>query len=242
LRAGRRPALKKKYIFAFMMTAIALDDEPPALAVIDTFCQKIDYIRLEKTFTGTTEAMSFLRQYPIDLLFLDINMPSVSGIDFYKSIPQPSLVIFTTSYRDYAVESYEVNAVDYLLKPFTFNRFQQAVEKAVCRRQEAAQVPQLVLRVDYGLVKVFISDIQYIEGWDNYLKIYLKSQKPLLVRMTMKAIMEKLPQKDFIRVHRSYIVALSAIEIVRNKQILIAGSDIPLGNSYESAFFEVFKS
>ncbi|WP_343670587.1 LytTR family DNA-binding domain-containing protein, partial [Chitinophaga sp.] len=164
------------------------------------------------------------------------------GLDFYKSIPQPSLVIFTTSYRDYAVESYEVNAVDYLLKPFTFARFQQAVEKAASRRQNTTQAPQLVLRVDYGLVKVFISDIQYIEGWDNYLKIYLKSQKPLLVRMTMKAIMEKLPPKDFIRVHRSYIVALSAIENVRNKQILIAGSDIPLGSSYEAAFFDVFKS
>lgn len=224
------------------MTAIALDDEPPALGVIDKFCQKIDYIRLEKTFTGTTEAMEFLRQYPIDLLFLDINMPSVSGLDFYKAIPQPSLVIFTTSYRDYAVESYEINAVDYLLKPFTFARFQQAVEKAYARRQDPAKELQLVLRVDYGLVKVFLSDIQYIEGWDNYLKIYLKSQKPLLVRMTMKAIMEKLPRKDFIRVHRSYIVALSAIETVRNKQILIAGFDIPLGSSYEAAFFDVFRS
>lgn len=224
------------------MTAIALDDEPPALGVIDKFCQKIDYIRLEKTFTGTTEAMEFLHQYPIDLLFLDINMPSVSGLDFYKTIPQPSLVIFTTSYRDYAVESYEVNAVDYVLKPFTFARFQQAVEKAYARRQDPAKELQLVLRVDYGLVKVFLSDIQYIEGWDNYLKIYLKSQKPLLVRMTMKAIMEKLPRKDFIRVHRSYIVGLSAIETVRNKQILIAGFDIPLGSSYEAAFFDVFRS
>ena len=225
-----------------MITAIALDDEPPALDVIDNYCQRIDYLRLEKTFTGTSEAMSFLRQYPIDLLFLDINMPTLSGMEFYKSIPQPAMVIFTTSYREFAVESYEVNAVDYLLKPFTFQRFLQAVEKVVSKIKEPVKEQQLVLRVDYGLVKVPLTEILFIEGWDNYLKIYLKEQKPLLVRMTMKAILEKLSGKDFIRVHRSYIVALSHIEHVRNKNITIAGFDVPLGSSYEAAFFEVFRS
>src|SRR5262245_23282045 len=105
-----------------MIKAIALDDEPPALDIIDAFCKRVDFMELEKTFTKTSEAFSYLEKFPVDLLFLDINMPSLSGIDFYRSIPQKAMVIFTTSYSEYAVESYSLNAVDYLLKPFTFKR------------------------------------------------------------------------------------------------------------------------
>jgi len=228
-----------------MIKAIALDDEPPALEIIETFCNRAGSIELVKTFTKTSEAFSYLEKFPVDLIFLDINMPSLSGIEFYKSIPQKSMVIFTTSYSEYAVESYNLNAVDYLLKPFTFKRFEQAVQKAndfyrFATQQELPDGKYLVLRVDYGLVKILSDDILFIEGLDNYLKIHLHQQKPVVVRLTMKALQEKLSSSKFIRVHRSYLVSLSRIETVRNKTIFIAGEEIPIGTSYEESFFSVF--
>ena len=228
-----------------MIKAIALDDEPPALEIIETFCARAGTIELVKTFTKTSEAFSYLEKFPVDLIFLDINMPSLSGIEFYKSIPQKAMVIFITSYSEYAVESYNLNAVDYLLKPFTFKRFEQAVQKAneyyrFTTQQEAPDEKYLLLRVDYSLVKILLDDILFIEGLDNYLKIHLHDQKPVIVRMTMKALQEKLPAAGFIRVHRSYTVPLARIEAVRNKMIYIAGEEVPVGTSYEESFFAAF--
>lgn len=195
---------------------------------------------LEKTFTGTGDALKYLEQFPVDLLFLDINMPALSGIDFYKSIPQKIMVIFTTAYSEYAVESYNLNAIDYLLKPFTFLRFQQAIDKAD-KYLRLEQPKDLVLRVDYGLVKLVLTDILFIEAYDNYLKIHVLNLKPTIVRMTMKTLLCSLPGDLFIRVHRSYIVSLNHIEHVRNKVISVAGQKIPLGSSYEEGFFQFFK-
>ena len=228
-----------------MIIAIALDDEPPALEVIETFCGRVDTIELVKTFTKTGEAFQYLEKFPVDLLFLDINMPSVSGIEFYKRIPQKAMVIFTTSYSEYAVESYNLNALDYLLKPFTFTRFEQAVQKAndylrLTQQPESPEAGYLLLRIDYSLVKIALDDILFIEGLDNYLKIHLRQQKPLIARMTMKAIQEKLPPVSFFRVHRSYIIAWARIEAVRNKMIFMEGSTIPIGSSYEENFFSIF--
>jgi DNA-binding LytR/AlgR family response regulator len=228
-----------------MITAIALDDEPPALDVIDAFCKRIDSIELSKTFTKTSEAFSYLEKFPVNLIFLDINMPSLSGIEFYRSIPQKAMVIFTTSYSEYAVESYNMNAIDYLLKPFTFKRFEQAVQKALdhyrfTHQHEASEERYLLLRIDYSLVKILLDDILFIEGLDNYLKIHLHNQKPVIVRMTMKAVQDKLPATGFIRVHRSYVVPLARIEAVRNKLIFIADEEIPIGSSYEENFFAAF--
>ncbi|GAA3926372.1 response regulator [Chitinophaga oryziterrae] len=223
-----------------MIRAIALDDEPPALNVLQSFCEKMGTIVLEKTFTGVADALKYLEQFPVDLLFLDINMPAISGIDFYKSIPQKIMVIFTTAYSEHAVESYNLNAVDYLLKPFTFQRFLQAVEKAD-KYLRLEQPKDLVLRVDYGLVKIVLADILFIEAYDNYLKIHVVNLKPVIVRMTMKALLSSIPADLFIRVHRSYIVSLSHIEQVRNKVISVAGQKIPLGSSYEEGFFQSFR-
>jgi DNA-binding LytR/AlgR family response regulator len=200
-----------------MIKAIALDDEPPAL--------------------------EYLENYPVDLIFLDINMPALSGLEFSRKIPQQSMVIFTTSYAEYAVESYALNAVDYLLKPYTFGRFQQAVEKAqtVLRYQQGDQRQQyLILRVDYSLVRIALTDILFIEGLDNYLKLYARNQHPLVVRMTMKALQEKLPEREFVRVHRSFIVSVSKIDAVRNKIIHIGEEEIPLGTSHEKNFYTIF--
>jgi DNA-binding LytR/AlgR family response regulator len=229
-----------------MIKAIAIDDEPPALKVIESFCSAQDIIVLEKAFTRIDEARKYLSRYPVDLLFLDIHMPALSGIEFYKTLQQQSMVIFTTAYSEFAVEGFNLNAVDYLLKPFTQERFTQAVQKASdyaqYLRQAGNQAQEyLFIRADYSLIKVPFTDILYIEGLDDYLRIHLQSRKPLVARMTMKALLAKLPAHDFIRVHRSYIIPVSGIRLVRNKVISIAGIDIPIGSSYEESFFAKFR-
>jgi len=229
-----------------MITAIALDDEPPALSIVENFCSKVDFIDLVKTFTHPNEALKYLEKFPVDLLFLDIRMPSVSGIQFAKQIPKDMMVIFTTAYSEYAVEGFNLNALDYLLKPFTFDRYMQAVNKALdyykfYHNQDSAVQQYLFVRADYSLVKIMLDDILYIEGLDDYLKIFLTGRKPVIARMTMKSALEKLPEKNFIRVHRSFIVPLSKIDKVRNKLIYIGDKTIPIGSSYESSFFETYK-
>ncbi len=228
-----------------MIKAIALDDEPLALEIISSFCCLTNYIDLVKTFTRAEEAMKYLSAFPVDLLFLDINMPSISGLDFKKQLNKSIMVVFTTAHSEFAIEGFNLNAVDYLLKPFTPERFLQATEKAKAYHQFLHQNTQakpeyISIRVDYALVKVLLADIDFIEGLDDYLKIHLHQQKPLVARMTMKAILEKLPQTDFLRVHRSYIVPIAKVEAVRNKVILIKKEEIPIGTSYEKSFFEMF--
>jgi DNA-binding LytR/AlgR family response regulator len=228
-----------------MIKAIAIDDEPPALKVIENFCSRTAGIELEKTFTMPAEALKHLRKFPVDLLFLDIQMPSVNGIEFYKAVKQDTMVIFTTAYSEYAVEGFNLSAVDYLLKPFTFKRFEQAVAKAAeyydYKKQGNQETPKyLFVRADYSLLKIALADIIYIEGLDDYLKIHIAGSSPVVARMTMKAMLEKLPFKDFIRVHRSYIIPFNRIESYRNKLITIAGEEIPTGSSYEENFLKLF--
>lgn len=228
-----------------MIKAIAIDDEPLALRITDNFCSRIPFIELEKTFSRPSEALKHLQKFPADLLFLDIQMPSLSGIEFYKSVRQDTMVIFTTAHSEYAVESYNLNAIDYLLKPFTFERFEQAVNKAneyyqyISKQQSAPQ--HLFIRADYSLIKITIADILYIEGLDDYLKIHLMNQKAVVARMTMKTMLEKLPAADFIRVHRSFIIPLNRIEQIRNKVITVASQEIPIGGSYEENVLKLFK-
>jgi DNA-binding LytR/AlgR family response regulator len=223
-----------------MIRAIALDDEPLALELIQTYCNKLDFVQFEKGFSNTNQAWQYLEQEPVDLLFLDINMPAISGLDFYQSLSKKPLLIFSTSYSEYALDSYDLGAVDYLLKPFSFQRFEKAVKKAyeifqlLKTAKQKEEDNYLMLKLDYGLVKILLTDIVFIEGLDNYIKIHLQNQHPLVVRMTMKLLQEKLPPTAFIRVHRSYIVPFSKIESVKNRIINIAGEEIPIGKSYET--------
>lgn len=223
-----------------MLKAIALDDEPLALEVLQSFCNQTDMVDLQKTFTKSEDAFKHLRKYPVDLLFLDINMPSISGIDFYKKLSHKTMVIFTTAYSEFAVEGFTLSATDYILKPFTFSRFQQAVEKAYSQWKLQNQNPEqqyLFIRADYSLIKILFSDILFIEGLDDYLKIHIQNQKTVVARMTLKVILEKLPVSEFVRVHRSFIVPVSKIEKVRNKIVYINQEEIPVSASYETAFF-----
>jgi len=226
-----------------MIKAIAIDDEAPALKVIENFCDRTDTITLQRTFRRPDEALSYLRQSPVDLLFLDIHMPSQSGLELYKSIGPSTLAIFTTAHSEYAVEGFNLNVVDYLLKPFTHARFFQAITKAkeiLDRRQPTVPQEFLFLRVDYSLVKIAIGDILFVEGMDDYLRIHLQGKPPLLVRMTIKAILSQLPSARFLRVHRSYIINLGSIVNIRNKTIYLEGKEIPIGVSYEKEFFARF--
>ena len=228
-----------------MIKAIAIDDELPALKVIENFANKTGFISLEKMFNKPLEALRYVNKFPVDLLFLDINMPSIKGTDLMRALKQKTMVIFTTAYSEYAVEGFELNAIDYLLKPFTYERFLQAVAKAndyynFTNKQTGQKEQYLFIRADYSLVKINMADILFIEGLDDYLKIHIQNQKPVIARMTMKAMTEKLPADNFIRVHRSYIVSFRHIENVRNKFITIAGEEIPIGNSYEEQFQRSF--
>lgn len=226
-----------------MIKALAIDDEPLALSVIENFCSQVDYIDLQKTFTKPNEALKHLKKFPVDLLFLDIHMPSLTGIDFYKNIEQNTMVIFCTAHSQYAVEGFNLNALDYLLKPFTFERFKQATEKArdYFSQADSQKLQHIFIRADYSLQKINLDDILYIEALDDYLKIYIKNQKTIVARMTMKSILEKLPSSQFIRVHRSFIVPISRVESIRNKTIQILDKRIPIGNSYDEEIQKHFK-
>jgi DNA-binding LytR/AlgR family response regulator len=225
--------------------AIALDDEPLALRVIETFCSKIDYIDLQKTFTRTGDAMEYLENFPVDLIFLDINMPAVSGLEFYKKLGQNTLAIFTTAYSEFAVQGFELSALDYLLKPISFDRFSKATQKALdaCKLKSqslGSNSSFIHLRVDYSLTKVELNEILWIEGLDDYLKIHLQGKRPLVVRMTMKAMLEKLHPSQFARIHRSFIVPLQKVQNVRNKTVYLDQKELPIGLSYEVDFMKQF--
>ncbi|HTS44171.1 MAG TPA: LytTR family DNA-binding domain-containing protein [Puia sp.] len=224
-----------------MFTCIAIDDEPLALEVIKKYIAKIYFLELKGTFTDAFEAKKALDASPVDILFLDIQMPDINGIEFSKSLSSKNTaVIFTTAFGEYAVEGFNVDAIDYLLKPIEYDRFLKAVYKAkeyieYLNNQELNQ-GYIFVKSDYQMVKINLKDILYIEGLDDYIKIYL-SQKSVLTLMTLKTITQKLPPKEFLRVHRSYIVPISKIENVSKSKIRIADREIPIGVSYSDSFF-----
>lgn len=220
-----------------MIKAIAIDDEPLALTIVEHYCRQTDAVMLEKTFTKTDEALRYLRKYPVELLFLDIQMPGKNGIDFYKSIGSNVMVIFTTAYSEYAVEGFNINAVDYLLKPFSKERFAEAiakVQKETSYRQHAPGATNtLLIRADYKLHKIELDEILMIEGLDDYIRIHLQNKPAITARLSMKGIMEKLPPQGFVRVHRSYIVPVKRISTIQNKSIRIGDFIVPIGDTYK---------
>ena len=226
-----------------MIKAIAIDDEPLALKIIEHFCRQTDFIELEKTFTKTDEALKHLKKFPVDLLFLDIQMPGKNGIDFYKQLNGETIVIFTTAFSEYAVEGFNINALDYLLKPFSLERFMQAAEKAkkeMQSRKNTIEHNHLLIRADYKLHRIEFDDIMLIEGLDDYIRIHLKNKTALTARLSMKNILEKLPQAMFVRVHRSYIVPVKKVKTLYNKTIQIEDFVIPIGDTYKDEINKYF--
>jgi DNA-binding LytR/AlgR family response regulator len=230
-----------------MINCIAIDDEPLALSIMEAFCAKVPFLQLQKTFTDTNEAAKYLRKFPVDLVFLDIQMPDILGTEFYRTHAKDKMVIFTTAYSEYAVEGFDLNAVDYLLKPIEFDRFLQAVHKCqdyhnYLHQSDHKEQQHLYVRSDYSLVKISFSDILFIETLDDYLKIHLKNKKTVLTKMNLKNIMSKLNPQEFVRPHRSYIVPLNLIESVRGKIINLQNIEIPIGVKFEEDFFKAYTS
>jgi DNA-binding LytR/AlgR family response regulator len=223
-----------------MINCIAIDDEPPALELLKKYCSQIDYLDLKKTFTRTSEAAQYLGNFPVDLLFLDIEMPDISGLDFYKSLKESKLVVFTTAFSEYAVEGFTLSAVDYLLKPIKFSRFEQAVVKTreyleYLTHSNRENDNYLFVRSEYKLYKIPLSEIRYIEGLDNYIRIFTDTNKSIISHMSLKAVCERLPNNMFLRVHRSYIVNTKNNISYSNKLINIGDKQIPVGISYEDS-------
>lgn len=230
-----------------MIKAVAIDDEPIAIKVIENFCKDLDFIQLEKSFDQSKDGLKYLNKFPTDLVFLDIDMPFLNGIDLYKQLKQDIMVIFITSRTDYAVEGFNLMAVDYLVKPFTYDRFLQAVKRASDLINFQTNKPgdddskYLFIRADFSLVKIAIADIIYIEALDDYLKIYIQDQKTLVARMTMKGILEKLPVDKFMRVHRSFIVSVDRIQSVRARSVMVDRIEVPVGGNFAEEVTRRFK-
>ncbi|MEN8122323.1 MAG: LytTR family DNA-binding domain-containing protein [Bacteroidota bacterium] len=221
-----------------MINCIALDDEPMALEVIKAHSEKLPFINLSHSFTQISAARKHLKKFPVDLIFLDIQMPDMNGIDFYKNLEQNTMVVFTTAYSQYAVEGFNVNAIDYLLKPIEFERFETACIKAkdyfeFLKASDKGNNNCLYVRSEYALVKIPFSEILFLETMDDYIKIHRKEKDTVITLSSMKKIMEKLPEKDFIRVHRSFSVRVDKIENIRAKKITVENNEIPIGKSYE---------
>lgn len=217
-----------------MIKAIALDDEPLSLDLIEAFCLQCNEVDLIKKFTNPKEALKYLRKFPVDLIFLDINMPNLSGIDVLKEINQNTEAIFITAHSEYAVESYNLNAIDYLLKPFEYERFLKAIEKISAKPSiQKAEESAIFVRSDYRLIKINCSEIQHIESKGDYLTIVYKNQTQIVTRMTMIDMLALLSKNNFVRVHRSFIIPISEIKIIRDKKIILNTIEIPIGTNYK---------
>jgi DNA-binding LytR/AlgR family response regulator len=219
------------------MQAIAIDDEPIALDVIKTLAEKVTFLEITAYFTNAFEAMGYLQQNKVDLLFLDIKMPDISGIEFLKSIPNPPLVIFTTAYSEHAVESFELDAIDYLLKPFSFTRFLKACNKAAEQlnlKGNQTTIPtqnSIFIKSGYEQIRVDFSQILYAESKGNYVQFALENQK-IMSRLTMSEVEDMLPMQDFMRIHRSFLVNKAHIHRFDKKSVWVQKEELPIGAAY----------
>ncbi len=230
---------------------LAIDDEPLALRQLTTYIGKVPFLELAGQCQSALQAREIMEQEVVDAIFCDINMPDLSGMDFVRQLAAPPLIVFTTAYSEYAIEGYKVNAVDYLLKPFGMNDFLRAAMKVQEQynlrnqnktdAQPSSPVDQnsgtIFVKTDYRVVRIAIADIRYVEGMSEYLKIYLEGQKPVITLLSMKKMEDYLPQQQFMRIHRSYIVNLEKIqEVNKNRIILDAETYLPLGDLYKEQF------
>lgn len=228
-----------------MISCIAIDDEPLALKQIVQYIDKTPFLTLTGQFESALEAIEFIQDNAVDLMFVDINMPDLSGMEFVKSLKNPPGVIFTTAYSEYAIEGFKVDAIDYLLKPIGYSDFLRASEKAKDRIQPRAKgVSQiesnekfLLIKSEYKILRINHSDIKYIEGMREYLRIHIENHAPVMTLMSMKKMEEYLPGKSFMRVHRSFIVNLNKITVIeRNRIVFDENVYIPVGEQYKAAF------
>ena len=226
---------------------IAIDDEPLALQQVAGYIRKIPYLKLQAECYSAVEALKILEEQSIDLLFVDINMPDLNGLEFVKSLAKKPLVIFTTAHSEYAIEGFKVDATDYLLKPFSFAGFSKAAAKAKKLFELMQNVPEkvdsnndfLFIKSEYKMIRINLNDILYIEGMKEYVRIHLSGQKPVMSLLSLKSLEDKLPPEKFMRVHRSYIVNLDKVATVERFRIVFDEKvRIPVSENYKSKFQE----
>lgn len=230
-----------------MIKCIAIDDEPLALGLMAEYIGRVPFMDLVGQFDDAFSASSFLAANEVDLVFTDIQMPGLTGVQFVNSLSRRPMIIFTTAYKKFALEGFELDVVDYLLKPIGMERFLKACNKAYELHQlktstgnASAVHDYIFVNVDYSLVKVMLKDISWIEGSGDYIKIHLNSKNlPMLIRMSTKAIEAELPPEKFIRVHKSYIVSVASITAVRKNSIFMSDIELPVGETYKEAIRQI---
>ncbi|MGB8194566.1 MAG: LytTR family DNA-binding domain-containing protein [Chitinophagaceae bacterium] len=217
---------------------VAIDDEPLALELIKQYVEQFPMLKMVRSFHDAISGAEFLRAYPVDLLFIDINMPDITGIDLVRSLKEKPLTIFTTAYKKFAFEGFELEAIDYLLKPIDFERFKKAVNRAIEFYQykqgtNKEQEESLFVRSEYRMLKIPLSQIDYIESLEDYVKIHLTGERPVMSLMTLKNVLEKLPAGQFKRIHRSYIVPVNKVKSILNRKVQLSNNvELPVSNNY----------
>ncbi len=227
-----------------MIKCIAIDDEPLALKQIASYVEKTPFLELKKVFESPIDTLSYLQNNQIDLMFVDINMPDLNGMDFVKSLENPPKIIFTTAYSEYALEGFKVDALDYLLKPIDYATFLKASNKAkkwfdlqnLKPEQINSNEDFLFIKSEYKILKVKLKDIKYIEGMREYVRIHLTNEKPIMTLLSMKVVAQQLPSNSFMRIHRSYIVNLNMITTIERNRIVFDKVYIPVSENYKEDF------
>jgi len=230
------------------LRCLLIDDEPPALKILASYISNINGLEIVAQCKNAIEALDVLHQKSVDVIFLDIKMPKMLGTEFLKNLSNPPKVIFVTAYRDYAVDGYELDAVDYLVKPVSFERFFKAITKlnriigkeTVTTTADYVPNPEafVYLKVDKDMKKIFVNDIVYIESWKDYVKLFLANNKNLLVKQSISAMENLLSEHKFLRIHRSYMVSLNKISGYNGVSIQLETTEIPIGRLYKQAVME----
>jgi len=237
-----------------MIRCIVVDDEPLAIDLLTDYISKIPFLELVKSYQNPIEALAAVQEGKADLVFLDVQMPELTGIQFLKIANGKCKVILTTAYQQYALEGYELNVVDYLLKPIAFERFYKAAEKAQNLFSNTAALPTenvaspaklvndfIFVKTEYKIQKIYLNDILYIEGLKDYISIFTKTER-IITLQSMKKMEETLPSPQFMRVHKSYIIAIDKIESIERSRITIGNKLVPVGDTYRDDFFKVIES
>ena len=220
------------------LRCVAIDDEPLALELIKNYTAKFLELELLHTFDDAISGAEFIRSTPVDILFVDINMPDITGLDLVRSLEERPIIIFTTAHKKFAIDGFELDAIDYLLKPISFERFSKAVSKAIeyagyKNKAENQATENLFVYSEYRLIKIPLNEIEYIESLEDYIKIHLIDTKAILTLMPLKKVLDKFPAEKFKRIHRSYIIAVDKVNSVLNRKVKLASStEIPVSDSY----------
>ena len=230
---------------------LVVDDEPLAARLISAYVERTPFLKLQAVLTSAMEVMEYLKDNDTDLIFLDIHMPRLSGMDLARMLPETTRVVFVTAYDNYALDGFKVNALDYLLKPVSYDEFMRSANRALheAEARAAVQTPQLealsksgdylVVKSEYRLVRIPIAEIEFVEGLKDYVKIFVKdTQAPVLTLMSMKTVEQMLPDGMFMRVHRSYIVNLERVRVIERNRIVLGDQYVPVSETYRRQFFE----